>query len=134
VNPGTPPIKFRGHHLICLHFSRGEGYNPEFIEKLGEILKKANKGQESKIYSGPDDICIMCPYLQNKKCEYKKDAESEIREMDRTALELLDLEIGNRIKWQDLREKINDIFHKWSKKYCIDCNWREVCEKVKSEF
>lgn len=124
-----PTIKLRGHHLICPHFFKGEGYNPEFIANLGEILKRVGSGEEIKIHSGADDVCKKCPYLKKGMCFYDKDIEAEIREMDRLALRLLKLKTKESVKWVDIRDKIPEILPVWARKYCKNCSWRKVCEK-----
>jgi hypothetical protein len=123
-------IKLRGHHLICLHFFKGEGYNPEFIKNLREILKKVEAGEELEVCSGADNVCKMCPYLKGKVCLYDKDAEAEIRAMDKRAMGLLRLKTMDRVKWQEIRKRILEIFHVWSEEYCKECDWRKVCEKT----
>ena len=30
--------KLRGHHLICLHFYEGEGYDEPFIKSLEKVI------------------------------------------------------------------------------------------------
>ncbi len=65
-----PVIKLRGHHLVCLHFFKGEGYNPEYIENLREILRRAEAGEEIEVSSGVDDVCRMCPNLKGEICFY----------------------------------------------------------------
>jgi hypothetical protein len=129
VSLQTPTIKLRGHHLICLHFFKGEGYNPEFVANLGEILRRAEAGEEIEVYSGADDVCKMCPYLKRGRCFYDKDTEAEISEMDKVALRLLRQKTRRRVKWLDIREKIPQIFREWAREYCKNCNWRKVCEK-----
>jgi hypothetical protein len=132
VSLQKPTIKLRGHHLICLHFFRGEGYNPEFVANLREVIKTAEAGEEIEVYSEADDVCKMCPYLKEGICFYDKDAEAEIREMDKVALRLLRLKTHRRVKWLDIREKIPQIFREWAREYCKNCNWRKVCEKITS--
>ena len=127
-----PTIKLRGHHLICLHFFRGEGYNSEFVANLNGILNRAEAGEEIEVYSGADDVCKMCPYLKEGICFYDKDTEAEIREMDRRAMRLLSLKNQRKVKWRDIKEKIPQIFREWAREYCKDCNWRKVCEKITS--
>ena len=121
--------KLRGHHLICLHFFKGEGYNPEFVENLRQIIKRVEAGEEIEVHSGADDVCKMCPYLKGQKCLYDKNVENEIREMDRMAIKLLGLKKQNKITWMEIKEKFPEVFTKWSKKYCTDCGWRWACEK-----
>ncbi len=124
-----PAIKLRGHHLICLHFFKGEGYNPEFVKNLREILKRVEAGEEIEVYSGADNVCKMCPYLKGNRCLYDEDAETEIREMDRRAVKLLNIKTHERVKWLDIKGKIPEIFHEWLREYCESCDWRKVCEK-----
>ncbi len=131
-------IKLRGHHLICLHFFQGKGYNPEFIENLRRIRKRVEAGEEIEVSSEADDVCKRCPYLKAGKCLYDKEADIEIKEMDRTAMKLLSAKNLERVTWMNIKKKIPEIFSQWSRKYCTDCDWREVCEakgeKTKDKF
>jgi hypothetical protein len=120
-------IRLRGHHLICLHFFKGEGYNSQFLANLKNLLGRVKAGEEVEICSGADDVCKRCPYLRDGRCHYDSGAEDEIREMDRRALRLLRFYVHDKVKWQDIREKIPEILHEWSKDYCKDCEWRKVC-------
>jgi uncharacterized protein len=122
------PIKLRGHHLICLHFFKGEGYNPEFIKNLRKIIKRAEDGEDIEVYPGPDDVCAMCPYLKGKICFYNYEAESGIKEMDSKALQLLGVKHLDKIIWSKLKNKVPEVFSEWSKIYCGTCDWRKVCE------
>lgn len=117
----------RGHHLICLHFFSGEGYNKEFIENLRNILDIArDRGLE--ICQGPDDICRECPYLINERCQYSEHADVEIKEMDSKAVNLLKLASGMRISWYQIERRLSEIFKDWFELYCNDCDWKRACE------
>jgi len=129
MTSSSKPVKLRAHHLICLHFFHGEGYNPEFITNLRELIRRATAGDEITVQFGPDDVCEMCSYLRSGKCSYGKGADAEIREMDRTALALLQIETGSRVQWSDMKKKIPEIFGLWSQPYCRMCDWRKACEK-----
>lgn len=118
----------RGHHLICLHFFYGEGYGPDFIRNLGITLKTIEY-TAVKICSGADDICRKCPYLINDTCNYDKNAEDDINNMDSKALALLNLSAGNEVSWTKTREMLPSIFTQWYESYCNDCDWLKVCEK-----
>jgi hypothetical protein len=124
-------VRLRGHHVVCLHFFLGEGYKPEFIENLKEVLRRAEAGEEIEILVGADDVCRKCPYLKDTICVYDENAEDEIRDMDRTAIKLLGLRNKGKAKWTDIKKKIPIIFKKWKGRYCEGCDWRSVCEKNK---
>ena len=124
------PIKLRGHHLICLHFFTGEGYNPEFIGNLKEILIRAQSREEIEVCSGLDDVCSVCPFLKERRCRYDKHAENEIQKMDRYATKLLRIEPGMKVMWFDVKERLRGILISWKENYCKSCNWRRVCEKT----
>ena len=124
------PIKLRGHHLLCLHFFTGEGYNPEFIENLKEILIRAQSREEIEVCSGVDDVCSVCPFLKERRCHYDKYAENEIQKMDRDAIKLLKIEPGMKVMWFDIKERVKRILRTWKGNYCKNCNWRKVCEKT----
>lgn len=127
-------LKLRGHHLICLHLFRGEGYDPEFIENLMKILERAEAGEAIVVSKGADDVCKMCPYLEERTCLYDKDSDAEMREMDKTALKLLGLRTEDEIRWLNIRKKLPDVFPEWAQKYCMECDWRWACEKAEGKF
>ncbi|GBD99282.1 hypothetical protein BMS3Abin07_01317 [bacterium BMS3Abin07] len=118
----------RGHHLICLHFFHGEGYDEAFIENLMAILERAEE-QEILISACADDVCRSCPHLRDGRCLYEENADDEIRAMDGKALELLGLSPGRKVRWSTLRARIPDIFSEWFALYCRECDWRDSCEK-----
>jgi hypothetical protein len=121
-------LTLRGHHLICLHFFSGEGYDAQFIENLRDVLKRV-ESEEIEIVSGDDGICAECIYLKDRKCMHDENADEGIREMDNTALKLLNLRAGQKITWQDLKNLIPNIFLQWHDRYCNECDWKHACEK-----
>ncbi len=124
-----PIIRLRGHHLVCLHFFKGEGYNPEYIENLKQIVEKVESGAGIEIASGADDVCNKCPSLIERKCSYSADAEADIKHMDTTALRLFGFKDRDEVLWFDTKRKLPDVFPEWSRAFCRCCGWRQVCEK-----
>ena len=133
TSPPKKPIRLRGHHLICLHFFGGEGYDLEFIRNLTGLIERAAAGEDIEVSSEADGVCRKCPHLKHEKCLYSTDADKEIREMDADALRLLGLRIKDRMRWSDVQTKISLLFPEWAKKYCGQCDWRGACEK-RGEF
>lgn len=126
-------LTLRGHHLICLHFFSGEGYDAIFIKNLKDVLQRV-EDEDIEVCDGADDVCEKCPYLKDNKCQYNKDADKEIKEMDEKALRLLGVKQGLenlpfRIKWQEVKGKIPEIFSQWYANYCYECDWNKVCEE-----
>lgn len=118
-------IYLRGHHLICLNFFNGEGYNRAFIENLKEILLRARK-EAIEVVEGADDVCGKCPFLIDGIC---KD-EEEIREMDKVALDLLKRKFGDILYWSELDNMLPEIFSLWYRQYCIPCGYLEICSET----
>ncbi|MDP2166746.1 MAG: DUF1284 domain-containing protein [Thermodesulfovibrionales bacterium] len=120
--------KLRGHHLICLHFFRGKGYDEKFVENLKKVLIKAEKGPVTAC-SGADDICRACPYLKGGICAQSEGSDKEIQAMDEMALKLLGLKDGGRTEWKAIKKRLPLIFPAWLKSWCRGCDWREACRK-----
>lgn len=118
-------ISLRGHHLICLHFFTGEGYSSEFVENLYAILERT-KNENIIITYGADNVCKRCPSLIDGVCKDEK----EISEMDKTALELLKLEIKETVSWNEIRRNLPKIFNFWYRLYCIPCIYLGVCSNT----
>lgn len=117
----------RGHHLICLHFFQGKGYDETFVRNLREVLEKVEQ-KGVKITDGVDDVCRSCPYLKNNRCEYDEEADEVVKEMDETALRLLNVRRDTLVGWNDIKSKLSEIFPIWYANYCYDCDWLKTCE------
>ncbi len=122
-------IKLRGHHLVCLNFFSGEGYDEEFITNLTKVVYELENGVSIRIITGGDDICKKCPNLKENKCYYKEDSDEGIRKMDKVALELLELKKNKKIRWYDIKLKIPGVLPEWKNLFCNSCEWKYVCEK-----
>ncbi len=120
-------VGLRGHHLICLHFFNGEGYNEEFINNLKSTLRSA-AADGIKVTSGVDDICGSCPYQKDTYCRHTDNADNEICAMDRTALKLLHVSPGDRVTWEDILRALPKIFPEWYHSNCTECDWKGACE------
>lgn len=127
--PHISPVRLRGHHLICLQFFNGEGYSPDFVANLRNVLDRAEAGQQIEVCEDADDVCSACPSLQDKRCLYSEDSEKEIREMDRAAIELLRIQSRVQFSWPEIKERIPEIFASWAGKFCRGCDWLAVCRK-----
>lgn len=121
-------LNLRGHHLICLHFFEGEGYNADFVVNLKNIMQRV-ENERIRVCDGADSVCEKCPYLKDFKCHYDNNADDEVKEMDRVALSLLKIKKGAEIEWNELRKKIPEVFFQWITIYCLNCDWLKVCEK-----
>jgi hypothetical protein len=120
------PVRLRGHHLICLHFYNGEGYDAAFIDNLSSVISAA-KQTWVIIVEGADNVCSHCPSLRDNICRHSEQADEEIREMDATALGLLCLSTGSTADWRMIRERLPSIFPRWHEKYCTSCEWKQAC-------
>jgi hypothetical protein len=120
--------RLRGHHLVCLHFFHGEGYDKNFIKNLKKIISLAEK-ETVTISSGADDICKKCINLKKGRCESSDNAEKAIQKMDIKALALLGLSEGDKVKWAEIKDGAGHIFSDWYFQYCSECQWKETCER-----
>lgn len=126
-------MKLRGHHLICLHFYRGEGYSEEYVKHLQRVVNKAIKGELIEVAAGADDVCRACPYLQDNLCAHKEDADNEIRELDQKALEFLSVHPGSRVLWSDLQKKVMAANKSWVDSFCSGCDWLDLCTRIRKK-
>jgi len=124
-------LRFRGHHLICLHFYKGEGYTQEFIRNLKNLVDRAKKGEEIEIVVGADEVCRSCPYLVGDRCGHKHGADEEVKKLDQMALDYLGLTIGNKVAWRKVKEKVDSASQEWFAVFCKGCYWESVCERVR---
>ena len=82
-----------------------------------------------EVCEGADDICVKCPSLRDAGCGYSETSDTEIRKMDRLAIDLLKVHDGMKISWEELRQRLPGIFGQWFQTCCSRCDWRKACEK-----
>ncbi|MEM4702236.1 MAG: DUF1284 domain-containing protein [Archaeoglobaceae archaeon] len=116
--------KLRGHHLICLHFFKGYGYDEKFVENVQRILKEI---KEVEVVDGIDEICMACPHNEGF-CNFSENSEMEVKELDSLALKLMNLKPGMILEWEDLKVKVPKIMDEWRNLACRECDWRGVCD------
>jgi hypothetical protein len=122
-------IKLRGHHLICLNFFSGEGYDIDFIKNLEYVVERINMGVVIKLVEGADDICERCSNLKGGMCYYKQGADDGIRRMDSMAMDLLGVQKGQELLWDQIKKRLPLVMAKWRDVFCNCCEWKYVCEK-----
>lgn len=119
-------VKLRGHHLICLHFFKGEGYSEGFVKNLCEVVERAENGKV-EIVTGGDDVCAACPSFKNNRCMHNGDNEEEMRQLDALALLLFDPK-QRHLEWAGIRKLLPSIIGEWQDNACNQCEWLRVCE------
>lgn len=124
-------LKFRGHHLICLHFFQGEGYSEEYVENLRNVLKRADKKEEIEVVEGPDDICRACPSLKEDRCNHKNGADLEISNLDNIATKFLNVAKGEKVTWSSIKDRIKLAPKEWLTAFCEGCDWENVCNRTR---
>ena len=120
-------VRLRAHHLICLHFYRGEGYDRDFIENLETVLKDAS-ANGVLLVEGCDDVCRVCPSQKEGVCTAEPGGEEKIQRLDRLAKSLLKPE-NKVLSWSEIKAQIPAIIGEWKNLACESCEWKVVCEK-----
>ena len=126
-NHSSHPIRLRGHTLLCLQGFRGEGYSPEFVENMAVIYRTLTDqpGTWVEVLDSPDAVCGACPHRRPFGCVLNGDrSEEEMGNQDRVVLRRLGLEVGSRIRWQDILERIrNSVSGDDLPSICGSCRW-----------
>lgn len=122
------PVRLRGHHLICLHFFRGEGYTPEFVDNLKGVMRRLEaEDAAAAVVEGVDDVCVACGYLVDGTCANEVSGEDKIRSLDEMALTLLGLGPGDEVSFTGLAGGLAAALPAWRERACRGCTWEEVC-------
>ena len=123
----VPPIRLRGHTLLCLQGFRGEGYSPAFISNMAAIHQALIQDPDRRIevIASPDAVCGACPHRQSSGCTLNgQRSEKEMVEQDQVVLQRLGLKAGDRLRWVDLLERIrNSIGGDELPAICGSCCW-----------
>ena len=104
------PLPLRAHNALCLQGFRGEGYSPEFVDRMQAIYDtvREDPARRVKLLTEPDALCDACPNLESLRgCTLRGPGhEAHMREQDETVLERLGLEAGTTVAWSEVLERI----------------------------
>ncbi|MBW1991902.1 MAG: DUF1284 domain-containing protein [Deltaproteobacteria bacterium] len=122
-------VYLRGHHLICLRFFQGQGYDAAFLAGVEEVRQRLAAGEQIVVMAGPDAVCRVCPWLQGDECTHPETTDAGIRKMDQAALEILHLTPDSRWYWpQFTPRELESGFAEWFRGFCRECSWRPACQ------
>lgn len=62
-------LRLRPHHLNCIPRFKGRGYSDEFCVNMRKIKERIDRGEAYEIVFSADDICAVCPNLENGMCK-----------------------------------------------------------------
>ncbi|MCD6572414.1 MAG: DUF1284 domain-containing protein [Thermoplasmata archaeon] len=116
-------MKLRGHHLICLQFFKGKGYSKDFVNNAKKWVEFW-ESNSAEIVKNADDICSLCPFLKNGRCNHPG---YKVDEIDELALTLLGLKTGDRVRKDFVKKYFPKIFKEWREKACKKCEWKKIC-------
>lgn len=121
----------RPHHINCLFFFKGLGYNYEFTKIMNSIVSELrnNPNIKIKLVSHSDDICKACP---NKSAHNICLSEDKVKLLDENTLKYYHLQDKSEYYFKDI---ISNIYENYdAEKFfniCSQCEWfkKGVCSK-----
>jgi|LSQX01.1.fsa_nt_gb hypothetical protein len=124
-------MRVRGHHLVCTYCFYGAGVE-HAVDFFGVdnviplLLRRLQEDPDTvlTVITDLDDVCDLCPLKRPDGCGRQPDAfaqNEKLRQWDRTILEALGLQDGEKIKARQvealIRERIPDISI-----HCTNCS------------
>ncbi len=118
------PVSLRAHHLLCLRFYRGKGYDGAFCRNVSDVLEALTADAPVRLTSGPDDLCACCPH--------REEGCPNAGEYDRRVLALCGLETGEVLPWGRLQRTAaaRILVPGRLAEVCGGCQWMDLCSKL----
>jgi len=124
----SDPIRIRAHHLLCIQGFQGHGYDHEFTQRMGEIITFLDSypSQKIEIITGVDEICKICPNLNEKQCI--NDHGNNIKKLDLHVINNTLLKENYRITYKKAIDTVNQYLTSDDIKIiCEGCIWIDKC-------
>ncbi len=124
----------RPHHLLCINFFIGKGYNQLFIDNMQNIIKQLKENPKTKIYlnCSKDIICSCCNNLNNDFCI----SNEKVDYYDKKVLEFCNFEVKKEYCFDYLESCINTyiLSKNLLSEICFNCSWFCLCNKTNFNF
>ncbi|MDO6462018.1 DUF1284 domain-containing protein [Granulosicoccaceae sp. 1_MG-2023] len=127
------PVRFRGHHLLCMLSYQSQGYTPAFVARFDEAVEALNRGASLVLESGPDMLCETVLGEPDCHCH-----NASVRQRDALALHAVGQALGQTLApgtslsltaeqvWQ-LRQGFADGSLRAA---CEGCQWARLCTRI----
>ncbi len=111
----------RPHHILCLGFFQGKGYNEAFTQNMDKVLASLTPGTPLRLTMGHDVLCAACPR--------RREGCPNAAVYDQRVLALCGLEAGVRLPWGRLRRAVEECILAPGRlaQVCGDCRWAALC-------
>ena len=117
-------MKLRPHHLFCMQFFIGKGYDSAFTQNMTRICDAlhTDPDQEITIVFSSDDLCDCCP---NRQADGGCLTDKKVRCFDSRVASLLNLQ-ENHYFWRRLLTQVQHVLNrKTLKQVCGNCEWQK---------
>ena len=117
-------ITLRYHHLLCIHYFKGYGYDEAFVNNMKNI-KQRLYDENIIITSSFDDLCKCCPNKINDKCKW----EEKVNRYDNNIKKLTNLSEEQKYNYTEIEKVLYNIINSPNRSHaCDDCEWSEFCK------
>lgn len=111
----------RGHHLFCMTLFSGHGYDQAFSENMGGLIEALQGGEAFRMVREQDSVCMACPNRrEDGGCTL---GTENVLRRDSAALEVLGLEEGRELSWEQARERLAAVTQEQFEAVCQKCRW-----------
>lgn len=129
-------LRLRPHHINCLFFYEGKGYNQSFIDNMDAIVTRLKSFPDQLIVleKNHDSLCHCCPNRENGVCT----SADSVEIMDAYTLLHYKLKEHQLYRFQEIMDTIykHYSFDTFSA-ICSECSWYKqgVCsqEKIRTQ-
>lgn len=129
TNHCVEQLKLRPHHTYCHRFhvwdssDRGEAFNRVKQKITGTI--ESGRDAVIEFVEGVDELCNVCSFCQNDRCQNPQGNEDETRKWDAIILKGLGISYGDRMTAKELSELTDK---KAPLAFCqTRCRYRDAC-------
>lgn len=116
-------IYLRPHHINCIYFFIGKGYDESFIHNMNKVIYILNKNRNEKnikFVCNCDFICKKCPNKKHRNCIDKQ----HVLNLDRRTIIEYELDLNKLYSFDEIINKyyLNYSAEKFTN-ICKTCEW-----------
>ena len=117
-------IKLRPHHLLCIEFFEGKGYDLKHIENMHHVINCLNEEDNFMLIESLDDICSCCPNRIDDKCK----TQDKVLRYDKSMKDMLKLEYEREYSYKEISSIVKENIDYLLNNTCKDCQWAYICQ------